>query len=77
MIVPTMTIDEIYQEIVSERAIITQQKSQFLKAFRKVVLKATKFPIVKYFTITTPKKKNQYIFQFVFSKRSTWENPNM
>lgn len=76
MIVPTMTVDEIHQEIINERNYIEQQKVKFVKSYRKVVLKSNQFPIVKYFTFTTPKRKNQYILQFKFDKRDLWDNPS-
>jgi len=74
MIVPAMTIQEIYSQLFSELPIKQDKLDSYKKDFRRKVLKASKFPFSKLYDFTTL-KKNQFLFSFTALTRGQAEKP--
>jgi len=74
MVVPKMTFEEIQNEIYKEISSVIAKVLRFIDDYKKVVLKTSKFPLIKYYTFTT-KNKNTYIAQYIYKKRGKWDDP--
>ena len=75
MIVPAMTIQEIYKELFEDVKNIEQKLEYCRKKFRRDVLHTSKYPISKCYKCETPKKKNLFVVIFTAIKRSDNNNP--
>lgn len=75
MIVPAMTIQEIYKELFEDVKNIERKLEYCRNEFRRDVLRTNKYPINKYYECRTPKKKNLFIAIFTAIKRGDNNNP--
>jgi hypothetical protein len=77
MIVPSMTIQEIHNEIFEDIKNIENITNGFNKDFRKLVLKKSRYPLTKTYEFITKEKKNLFLIGYTALKRSDWANPIM
>ena len=77
MIVPSMTVQEIHKEIFEDIKNLQSKLDEFCKRFKKVVLKASRYPLTKSYDCKTIGKKNLFIVDYTAFKRSNWKNPIM
>ncbi len=75
MIVPAMTIQEIYKELFEDVKNIETKLEYCRKEFRREVLQTNKYPMDRYYECKTPKKKNLFIATFTAIKRGDNNNP--
>lgn len=74
MIVPAMTLQEIYKEVMVDIANMKQRLDFCLKDFNRVALKSKCYPIRKSYNYKT-KNNNHFIVGLNSFKRSNWKNP--
>jgi len=77
MIVPSMTVQEIHNEVFEDLKNIEKITNGFNKDFRKLVLRKSRYPLTKTYEYVTKEKKNLFIIGYTALKRSDWENPIM
>lgn len=75
MIVPSMSLREIHDELKSDYRNVVTKKDLFFKEFRRMVLKANNFPFTKTREYTTPIKKNLFIITFSALSRGYENKP--
>lgn len=75
MIVPSMSLGEIHNELKIDYSNVVTKKDLFFKEFRRMVLKASNFPFTKTREYTTPVKKNLFIITFSAPSRSYANKP--
>ncbi|RYE59314.1 MAG: hypothetical protein EOP48_01275 [Sphingobacteriales bacterium] len=75
MIVPSMSLREIHNELKSDYSNVVTKKDLFFKEFRRMVLKASNFPFTRTYECTTPIKKNLYILMFSAPSRGYEDKP--
>lgn len=75
MIVPSMSLREIHNELKSDYRNVVTKKDLFFKEFRRMVLKASNFPFTKTREYTTPIKKNLFIITFSAPSRGYENKP--
>lgn len=75
MIVPSMSLGEIHNELVNDYRNVVTKKDLFFKEFRRLVLKASNFPFTRTYECTTPIKKNTFIIMFSALTRSQENKP--
>lgn len=75
MIVPSMTIQEIHKELFEDIKNLRSQLDDCRKDFKKVVLKANRYPLTKSYDCKTREKKNLFIVTLTAPKRSNWKKP--
>lgn len=75
MIVPSMSLREIHNELKSDYSNVVTKKDLFYKEFRRMVLKASNFPFTKTREYTTPIKKNLFIITFSAPSRGYEKKP--
>lgn len=75
MIVPSMSLREIHDELKSDYRNVVTKKDLFFKEFRRMVLKASNFPFTKTREYTTPIKKNLFIITFSAPSRGYENKP--
>ncbi len=75
MIVPTMTVNEIYEEVFKDISTTKDKVKHFKEAFRKYVLSRKKYPVFQSYEYLTRDRKNRFFFHFHASKRSDWRAP--
>lgn len=77
MIVPSMTVQEIHNEVFEDIKNIENIMNGFNKDFRKLVLRKSKYPLTKTYEYITKEKKNLFLIGYTALKRSDWDNPVM
>lgn len=75
MLVPTMTLDEIYMAVNADIGFIVQKLYESIKAFGKVSLKNNKYPFKQKHEFKNYKSNIEYTYYLVCFKRSQWDNP--
>lgn len=75
MIVPSMTVQEIHQEIFRDFKTLRNKIDNLKNEFRRIVLKGSRYPLTKSFDIKSLEKKNLFIVEFTALKRSAWKKP--
>lgn len=75
MIVPSMSLREIHNELKSDYINVVTKKDLFFKEFRRLVLKASNFPFTRTYECTTPIRKNLFIIMFSALSRSDENKP--
>lgn len=76
MIVPSMTEEEIFKEITEDIADLDKQRERFTKEFRKLILKAVAFPVMKLYKCKSI-KKNSFVLVYSAEKRGQHNNPTV
>lgn len=74
MIVPSMSVHEIHNELFKDLHSIQTKVDIFKKDFGRRVLKASKFPYTYSYDCLS-RKKNLLVISFTVLKRSQWDNP--
>lgn len=77
MIVPSMTVQEIYKEVFEDIKSLQSKIDECHKNFKKVVLRSHRYPLTKSYDCKTRKKKNLFIVDLTATKRSSWKKPIM
>ena len=77
MIVPSMTEQEIREELLKDLADLDKPMERFRKNFRSKVLKSYKFPIKTSYDCKSVKRKNLFVVTFTADKRGQHDNPNI
>ena len=75
MIVPSMTLDEIHKELYSDFDTLESTIDNFLRDFKRKVLKASRYPVYHTYDCRTRLKKNLFVFNLYASKRGDWAKP--
>lgn len=75
MIVPSMTVQEIHNEVFEDIKSLQTKLDECRKDFRKSVLKSKRFPLTRSYDCITKEKKNLFIIDFTARKRSDWKKP--
>ena len=75
MLLPTMTLDELYRAVQNDRQFIDRKLDESVKACGRVALKSQIFPLSRKYTYTHPKSKIEYSYYIQCYKRSSWRNP--
>ena len=75
MILPTMTLDEIYDAIFADWHFCQQKLALSVKQFGRGALKANRFPYCKKFIHRNYKSNIEYTMFLVCHKRGQWNNP--
>ncbi|MEI6556685.1 MAG: hypothetical protein WCL70_13930 [Paludibacter sp.] len=75
MIVPSMTFQEIHNEVFEDIKNIEKITNGFEKDFRKLVLRKSRYPLTKTYEYVTKENKNLFIIGYTALKRSDWDNP--
>lgn len=75
MIVPSMSLREIHNELKSDYSNVVTKKDLFFKEFRRLVLKASNFPFTRTYECTTPIKKNLFVITFSAPSRRYENKP--
>lgn len=75
MIVDTMSLEEIAQELLNDFDTAHRIAMYRYDKYKSLVLKTKKFPLFRHYECTTPKRKNRFFVQFSAFKRSEWKNP--
>ena len=70
MIVPTMTVQEIYKEILEDVKNIDNKLDGFKKDFRKIVLRKSQYPVTKSYEYITKERNNLLVIGYTALKRS-------
>jgi len=77
MIVPSMTEQEIREELLKDLADLDKPMERFRKNFRSKVLKSYKFPVKTSYDCKSVKRKNLFVVTFTADKRGQHDNPNI
>lgn len=77
MIVPSMTEQEIREELLKDSADLDKPIERFRKNFRSKVLKSYKFPVKTSYDCKSVKRKNLFVVTFTADKRGQHDNPNI
>ena len=75
MIVPSMTVQEIHNEIFEDMKNLKVKLEDYRKNFKKTVLKSSRYPLTKSYDFVTKEKQNLFIVDFTALKRSNWKKP--
>jgi len=75
MIVSSMTVHEIHNELFSDIQSIQSKISNLKKEFGRKALKSSKYPITHSYDCLTSIKKNLFVVNFIALKRSDWKKP--
>ena len=75
MIVPSMTEQEIREELLKDLADLDKPMERFRKNFRSKVLKSYKFPVKTSYDCKSVKRKNLFVVTFTADKRGQHDNP--
>ena len=76
MIVSTMTLSEIYAQIMSDKDFLTAKNIIFFQnQWRRFAMKATRFPCIKTTEVTSPKTRITYTIRLWSFTHSQWKNP--
>lgn len=75
MIVPSMTVQEIHKEVFEDIENLGSKLNDCREDFKKIVLKANRYPLAKSYDCRTTVKKNLFIVNFTAIKRSDWKKP--
>src|SRR4051812_17830003 len=77
MIVPSMTVQEIYKEIFEDIETLDTKIDACRRDFKKLVLRSTRYPVEKTYEAKTRVKKNTFVFTLIAPKRSAWSDPDI
>ena len=75
MIVPSMTEQEIREELLKDLADLDKPMERFRKNFRSKVLKSYKFPVKTSYDCKSVKRKNLFVVTFTADKRGQHDMP--
>ncbi len=75
MIVPSMTVHEIHNEVFKDLKNLQRKLNECKKDFKKAVLNRSRYPFTKSYDCKTKEKKNLFIADFTALKRSSWKRP--
>lgn len=75
MIVPTMTLEEIFKTVQVDLVPVTRKLSEFVRQFGKAALKINKFPFKRKYEWKNYKSNITYTIYLECYKRSQWDNP--
>lgn len=75
MIVPSMTVQEIHDEVFKDLKDLNIKIRLFKKDFERVVLKSSRYPVVKAYKCQTTKRKNTFTVTFTAKRRSQRRKP--
>lgn len=75
MIVDTMSLEEIAQELNSDYPTANRIAFYRYEKYKSLVLKTKAFPLFRHYECTTPQKKNRFFVQYSAFRRSDWKNP--
>lgn len=75
MIVPTMTIPEIHAELLKDCEDNQASVEHKMKLFGSVVLKSSRYPVVRRYAIKSKNRRNVFYVRFTAFKRGFWKNP--
>jgi hypothetical protein len=75
MIVPSMTVQEIHNEVFKDLKNLRNKVDECKKDFKKAVLNRSRYPFTKSYDCKTREKRNQFFVDFTALKRSNWKNP--
>lgn len=75
MVIPSMTLYEMYEELAADRSKIEYKYQQLKPKVVKKFRKALRFPIWEMFEYTNPKSHNTYILYFYATNRLEAKNP--
>lgn len=75
MIVPTMTLPEIHAELLKDCEDIQASVEHKIKLFGSVVLKSSRYPVVRRYAIKSKNRRNVFYVRFTAFKRGFWKNP--
>jgi hypothetical protein len=70
-----MTFQEIHEEIIKDALDVLIKMCSFRKQFDRIVLKSTRYPVIKSYDFITRERKNKYNLTFKAQKRSQRRNP--
>lgn len=74
MIVPSMTVQEVYMELFTDVQTLHNRDQHYRKEFAKMALKASRYPISKSYEART-KRNNLFVLTYSAMKRSHWKKP--
>jgi hypothetical protein len=75
MVVPSMALTEIKNELHKDLPTLTAKIFNYHKEFKRRVLKASRYPFVYSYECYSRLKKNHFILTFIAIKRSARDNP--
>lgn len=75
MIVPSMTFAEIYDELLKDGLDVMVKMLTLKKQYERLVLKSTRYPVIKTYEFITKDRKNKYYVTFRAKKRSQRRKP--
>lgn len=75
MLVPTMTFQEIHNEVFEDIRNLQDRFDHYKREFRKLVLKRSRYPYTKTFEFKTPEKKNLFRIDAIVTKRGDFNKP--
>ena len=75
MIVDTMTLEEVAQELLSDYPSARHISVYRHQRFKTLVLKSNRFPVMRYYECKTVQRKNRFFVCFSAFKRGQWNNP--
>lgn len=75
MLVPTMTLDEIYKSVYADFGFVVQKLNQAVKEFGRASLKKNKYPFKQKYKYKNYKSNTEYSIYLICFKRSQWNNP--
>ena len=75
MIVDSMTLEEIAQELQNDFETANRIAWYRYDKYKSLVLKSKSFPLFRHYECKTPQRKNRFFVQYSAFKRSDWKNP--
>ncbi len=77
MIVPSMTVQEIHEELFNDFPSVLNKIANLKKDFGRKVLKSSTYPTNSSYDCVSHIRKNLFVVNFIALKRSDWKKPKM
>ena len=75
MVVDSMSIEEVAQELLSDLPNAQHIADYRYQKYKSLVLKSRQFPVIRYYECKTVQKNNRFFVNFTAMKRGQWSKP--